>query len=87
MEITKFEIYEGSLLCRKDSKTSNYYDCVTSICVNENGITEVNTQECWFYKGKLCYDYECYGESSVEDIYKYYNLVGEDYKLLAKDSD
>lgn len=81
----KFEVYLGSLLHRKDEEVKNYYACVQGICIDENGETEISTQECWFYEGRLCYDYECYGESSVDEIYKYYDLVGEGFKLFKKD--
>jgi len=79
-----YEICEGTLLHRKDEKVENYYACVNSICVNEFGVTEVNTQECWFYEGNLCYDYECYADYSVSDIYKYFDSVGEDKRLFNK---
>lgn len=75
-----YEIYGGSLLESKDGNKSLYV--VNSVNINSNGVAEVNTQECWFYNGKLCFDYECYGESTVQEIYKSYNLVGEDFKLF-----
>lgn len=75
-----FEISEGTLLKSKSGIKGLHV--VNSININSDGNTEVNTQECWLYDGKLCYDYECYGESSVGDIYKFYDLVGEDFKLF-----
>lgn len=75
-----YEIYGGSLLERKDGNKSLYV--VNSVNINSDGVAEVNTQECWFYNGKLCFDYECYGENTVQEIYKSYNLVGEDFKLF-----
>lgn len=75
-----YELSSGSIIQEKSGRKG--LRVVNSIDVNSDGVTEVNTQECWLYVGKLCYDYECYGESSVEDIYKVYNLVGEDFKLF-----
>jgi hypothetical protein len=81
----KYEISQGALLRYKDTTNNKHYNCVNSLDVTEGGITEINTQECWFYEGKLCYDYECYAEYSVSDIYKYFDLVGEDGKLFDKE--
>ena len=75
-----YEISSGSLL--EGKKGNKVLHVVNSVDINSEGVAEVNIQECWFYEGKLCYDYECYGESSVEDVYKLYNLVGEDFKLF-----
>lgn len=78
----KYEISEGSLLsCKRGRGLS----VVNSVTIDENGITEVNTQKCWFYEGELCHDFECYGESSVEDIYRFFDLVGEDFNLFEED--
>lgn len=75
-----YEISSGSLL--EGKKGNKVLHVVNSVDINSEGVAEVNIQECWFYEGKLCYDYESYGESSVEDVYKLYNLVGEDFKLF-----